>query len=30
MDILVNNAGIMDDMSAVGDVNDEMFDKVLI
>ena len=28
MDILVNNAGIMDDMSAVGDVNDEMFDKV--
>lgn len=28
MDILVNNAGIMDDMSAVGDVKDEMFDKV--
>lgn len=28
MDILVNNAGIMDDMSAVGDVSDEMFDKV--
>lgn len=28
LDILVNNAGIMDDMSAVGDVSDEMFDKV--
>ncbi|TJX15823.1 glucose 1-dehydrogenase [Tissierella creatinini] len=28
MDILVNNAGIMDDMSAVGDVRDEMFEKV--
>lgn len=28
MDILVNNAGIMDDMSAVGDVKDEIFDKV--
>lgn len=28
MDILVNNAGIMDDMSGVGDVSDEMFDKV--
>jgi NAD(P)-dependent dehydrogenase (short-subunit alcohol dehydrogenase family) len=28
MDILVNNAGIMDDMSGVGNVNDEMFDKV--
>lgn len=29
LDILVNNAGIMDDMSGVGDVSDEMFDKVL-
>ncbi|HHZ01416.1 MAG TPA: glucose 1-dehydrogenase [Tissierellia bacterium] len=28
LDILVNNAGIMDDMSAVGDIKDEMFDKV--
>lgn len=28
LDILVNNAGIMDDMSAVGDVKDEMYDKV--
>lgn len=28
LDILVNNAGIMDDMSGVGDVTDEMFDKV--
>lgn len=28
LDILVNNAGIMDDMSGVGDVSDEMFDKV--
>lgn len=28
MDILVNNAGIMDDMSAVGDASDEIFDKV--
>ena len=28
MDIIVNNAGIMDDMSGVGDVSDEMFDKV--
>lgn len=28
LDILVNNAGIMDDMSAIGDVRDEMYDKV--
>ena len=28
LDILVNNAGIMDDMSGIGDVSDEMFDKV--
>lgn len=28
LDVLVNNAGIMDDMSAVGDVKDEMFDRV--
>ena len=28
MDILVNNAGIMDDMSGVGDVKDEVFEKV--
>lgn len=28
LDVLVNNAGIMDDMSGVGDINDEMFDKV--
>jgi NAD(P)-dependent dehydrogenase (short-subunit alcohol dehydrogenase family) len=28
LDVLVNNAGIMDDMSGVGDVSDEMFDKV--
>ncbi len=28
LDILVNNAGIMDDMSGVGDVSDEMYDKV--
>ena len=29
LDILVNNAGIMDDFSPIGDVSDEMFDKVL-
>lgn len=28
LDILVNNAGIMDDFSPVGDVNDEMLEKV--
>lgn len=28
LDILVNNAGIMDDFSAVGDVKDEMLQKV--
>jgi NAD(P)-dependent dehydrogenase (short-subunit alcohol dehydrogenase family) len=28
LDILVNNAGIMDDFSPVGDVKDEMFDKL--
>lgn len=28
LDILVNNAGIMDDMSGIGDVSDEMFDNV--
>ncbi len=28
LDILVNNAGIMDDFSPVGDVKDEMLDKV--
>ncbi|NCB70170.1 MAG: SDR family oxidoreductase [Clostridia bacterium] len=28
LDILVNNAGIMDDFSGVGDVNDEMMNKV--
>jgi NAD(P)-dependent dehydrogenase (short-subunit alcohol dehydrogenase family) len=28
LDILVNNAGIMDDMSGVGDISDEMYDKV--
>ncbi|WMJ78438.1 MULTISPECIES: glucose 1-dehydrogenase [unclassified Sedimentibacter] len=28
LDILVNNAGMMDDMSGVGDISDEMFDKV--
>lgn len=28
VDILVNNAGIMDDFSAVGDVTDEMLEKV--
>ncbi|MPW26492.1 glucose 1-dehydrogenase [Alkalibaculum sp. M08DMB] len=29
LDILVNNAGIMDDFSPVGDVNDDMWEKVL-
>ncbi|MFS8540835.1 MAG: SDR family NAD(P)-dependent oxidoreductase, partial [Tissierellales bacterium] len=29
IDILVNNAGIMDDFSPVGDVSDEMWNKVL-
>lgn len=29
LDVLVNNAGIMDDMSAIGDVEDDRFDKVL-
>lgn len=28
LDILVNNAGIMDDMGPIGDVKDEMFEKV--
>lgn len=28
LDILVNNAGIMDDMSGIGDVSDELIDKV--
>ncbi len=28
LDILVNNAGIMDDMSGVGDISDEMYDYV--
>ena len=28
LDILVNNSGIMDDFSGVGDVNDEMMNKV--
>lgn len=28
LDILVNNAGIMDDMSAVGDASDKIFDSV--
>lgn len=28
LDILVNNAGIMDDMSGIGDISEEMFDKV--
>lgn len=28
LDILVNNAGIMDDFSPIGDVSDEMFDRV--
>lgn len=29
LDILVNNAGIMDDMAAVGDASEEMYDKVM-
>lgn len=29
IDILVNNAGIMDDFSPVGDVNDQMWDRVM-
>ncbi len=29
LDILVNNAGIMDDFSPVGDVDDEMWERVL-
>lgn len=29
LDILVNNAGIMDDFAAVGDVDDEMWERVL-
>jgi len=29
VDILVNNAGIMDNMSAVGDVTDELWERVL-
>lgn len=28
LDVLVNNAGVMDDMSAVGEINDEMYDRV--
>lgn len=29
LDILVNNAGIMDDFSPIGEVSDEMFEKVM-
>ena len=29
VDVLVNNAGIMDDMSPVGDMTDEMLDRVM-
>ncbi|KMT21037.1 glucose 1-dehydrogenase [Clostridium cylindrosporum] len=29
LDILVNNAGIMDNMSGVAEINDEMWDKVM-
>ncbi len=29
LDILVNNAGIMDDMAAIGDASEEMYDKVM-
>lgn len=29
LDILVNNAGIMDDMSAIGNMSDEMFEHLL-
>lgn len=29
VDILVNNAGIMDNMAAVGDVTDELWDRIL-
>lgn len=29
LDILVNNAGIMDSMEAIGDIDDEKFDRVL-
>ena len=29
LDILVNNAGIMDDMAAVGDASEDMYDKVM-
>ena len=29
LDILVNNAGIMDDFSPVGDVSDDMWQKIL-
>ena len=29
LDVLVNNAGIMDDMSPVGDLTNEMLDRVM-
>lgn len=29
LDVLINNAGIMDDMSPIGDVEDERFDKLM-
>ena len=29
LDVLINNAGIMDDMSPIGDVTDEMYEKVM-
>lgn len=29
LDVLVNNAGVMDDMSGVGDVTDERYEKVM-
>ena len=29
LDILVNNAGIMDDMSAIGDMSDDLLEKVM-
>ena len=29
LDVLVNNAGIMDDMSPIGDVEDERYERVM-
>ena len=29
LDVLINNAGIMDDNTAIGDMSDEMLDRLM-